>query len=532
MRCALFYSSAPCLNPTVPLPLTSGSYWNEHIHDLEITSHPVGSPGFFADLDQYHFEKLHHLLRLVKFDGYRGKRVLEVGCGAGTDLVRFAKGGAIVTGVDLVVVGHRAGAAELRAEKLDADLREADGEQLPFPDNTFDSRVRAWRRAVHRRRPAAGRRVSPCREAGQLAIFQVYNRVSWLNALSKLMKVPLEHEDAPVLGKYSAAEFRSLLDGFSDVEIVEERFPVKSRLHGGWKGFVFNTMFVGTFNALPRSLVKTFRMAPPRVLPQMKLIKSHAFGNDFLLVDAFDFSGLADPLTFTREVCDRHRGIGADGLIVYELSNERASMQLFNADASRSEISGNGVRCLAAWIASTRSLEDGHVHRHRDRCRREGARAPESAGWPLYVLRCDGTAGRDRAGGPRCGRRARRPPSPFASATRSAWCSATSRRHGCTASGGLWRCIRIFPPAPTSSWPRSRLRIASGSSIWERGVGPTEASGTGACAAAVAAMQFGNAARDVQVVSPGGTQRVEWDEDGLFLTGWAELIADSHWLKP
>ena len=55
------------------------NYWNQHIHDLEITSHPVGSPGFFADLDQYHFEKLHHLLRLVDFDGYKGKRVLEVG---------------------------------------------------------------------------------------------------------------------------------------------------------------------------------------------------------------------------------------------------------------------------------------------------------------------------------------------------------------------------------------------------------------------------------------------------------------------
>lgn len=44
-------------------------YWNTHIHDLEITRHPVGSPGFFADLDAYHFEKLHHLLRLVDFTG-------------------------------------------------------------------------------------------------------------------------------------------------------------------------------------------------------------------------------------------------------------------------------------------------------------------------------------------------------------------------------------------------------------------------------------------------------------------------------
>jgi hypothetical protein len=72
------------------------------------------------------------------------------------------------------------------------------------------------------------------------------------------MKVPLEHEDAPVLRKYTASEFRALLSRFRDVRIVEERFPVKSRLHGGWKGFLFNTMFVGTFNALPRGLVRRF----------------------------------------------------------------------------------------------------------------------------------------------------------------------------------------------------------------------------------------------------------------------------------
>jgi diaminopimelate epimerase len=66
--------------------------------------------------------------------------------------------------------------------------------------------------------------------------------------------------------------------------------------------------------------------------------------------------------------------------------------------------------------------------------------------------------------------------------------------------------------------------------IWERGVGPTEASGTGACAAAVAAIRFGGAARDVQIVSPGGTQRVEWTDAGLFLTGWAEIIAEATWL--
>ena len=62
---------------TVPTIDRVRAYWNRHIHDLEITKHPVGSRGFFDDLDQYHFEKLHHLLRLIDFDGYRGRRVLE-----------------------------------------------------------------------------------------------------------------------------------------------------------------------------------------------------------------------------------------------------------------------------------------------------------------------------------------------------------------------------------------------------------------------------------------------------------------------
>jgi ubiquinone/menaquinone biosynthesis C-methylase UbiE len=234
------------------------SYWNQHIHDLEITSHPVGSPGFFADLDQYHFEKLHHLLRLVDFDGYRGQKVLEVGCGAGTDLVRFAKGGAIVTGVDLSSSAIALARQNFEQQGLQADLREADGEHLPFDESSFDL---VYAHGVVQYTANDRQLVEECRRVlkpGGLAVFQVYNRVSWLNALSKLMKVPLEHEDAPVLGKYSAAEFRALLQGFREVRIVEERFPVKSRLHGGWKGVLFNTMFVGTFNALPRSLVRRF----------------------------------------------------------------------------------------------------------------------------------------------------------------------------------------------------------------------------------------------------------------------------------
>ena len=72
-----------------------------------------------------------------------------------------------------------------------------------------------------------------------------------------------------------------------------------------------------------------------------------------------------------------------------------------------------------------------------------------------------------------------------------------------------------------------RVRIL----IWERGVGPTTSSGTGSSASAVAAAAHGGAARAVDVVAPGGTQRVEWREDGVYLTGWAEVICEGRWRR-
>jgi SAM-dependent methyltransferase len=233
-------------------------YWNAHIHDLAITRHPVGSPGFFVDLDEYHFDKLHHLLRLIDFDGYRGRRVLEVGCGAGTDLVRFAKGGADVTGVDVADSAIALARQNFAHQGLRARLCVADGERLPFSGAAFDF-VYAHGVVQYTANDAA--LVAECRRVlapGGTAFFQVYNRVSWLNALSKVMKVGLEHEDAPVLKKYSPAEFRRLVGGFGSVTIVPERFPVRSRLHGGWKGALYNGVFVATFNALPRALVRRF----------------------------------------------------------------------------------------------------------------------------------------------------------------------------------------------------------------------------------------------------------------------------------
>lgn len=233
-------------------------YWNAHIHDLDISGHQAGTREFFADLDAYHFEKLHHLLRLVDFDAWRGSAVLDVGCGAGVEVVRFARGGAAVIGVDLSEQAARLTRDNLSQQALSAGVAVADGEALPFPDGSFDFvyahgvvQYAADDRAV----------VAECHRVlkpGGLAMFQVYNRISWLHVLSKVMKVPLEHEDAPRLRRYTIGEFRRLVGAFESIDLVPERFPVRSRLHKGWKGALYNTLFVGTFNALPRAWVRRF----------------------------------------------------------------------------------------------------------------------------------------------------------------------------------------------------------------------------------------------------------------------------------
>jgi len=244
--------------PSHPSQRSVRRYWETHIHDLEITRHPAGSPGFFADLEQYHFEKLHHLPRLIPFDAYRGRRVLEVGCGAGTDLIRFARGGARVTGVDMAASAIALASENFSLAGLSADLIVADGEALPFRAASFDL---VYAHGVVQYTSNDRALVHECRRVltpGGLAIFQVYNRISWLNALSRITKVDLEHVDAPVLGKYSINEFQTLLKDFRRVRIVPERFPVRTRLHGGLKGLLYNTLFVGLFNAMPKNLVSRY----------------------------------------------------------------------------------------------------------------------------------------------------------------------------------------------------------------------------------------------------------------------------------
>lgn len=231
-------------------------YWNKHIHDLEIVKHPVGTEGFFNDLDEYRFDKLRYLPEVVDFSGYKNKKILEIGCGAGIDLVRFARGGADVTGVDLSETAIDLAEKNLRINGLKGDLRVMNGESLEFDDKNFD--VVYAHGVLQYTADADKMAAESCRvlKDGGEFISMVYNRRGWLNILSKLMRVELEHEDAPVLEKYTISEFKAILSGFSSIKIIPERFPVKTRLHTGVKAFLYNSLFVGMFNLIPRALIR------------------------------------------------------------------------------------------------------------------------------------------------------------------------------------------------------------------------------------------------------------------------------------
>ena len=264
------------------------------------------------------------------------------------------------------------------------------------------------------------------------------------------------------------------------------------------------------------------------VRDSITLVKAHAYGNDFLLVSAAAVSGVIDLPALARRACDRHTGLGADGFMVLAENGEGARTRLFNADGSFSELSGNGVRCAAAWIADSRkhkvqrttvigtdagSKELTLLERAGKRYTFRAAMGPVN---DLHEAQIEVngqtvTAAVMRVGNPQC----------------VVIGPATEERLQTIAAG-----LSVHPEFPEGTNVElvevddpDRLRIL----IWERGVGPTMASGTGACAAAIAAASYGGANRSVEVVSPGGSQRVTWGSDGLWLTGWAEVVAQIEW---
>jgi diaminopimelate epimerase len=264
----------------------------------------------------------------------------------------------------------------------------------------------------------------------------------------------------------------------------------------------------------------------------LSIIKAHAYGNDFLYVARAEVERL-DAAALAVRLCDRHRGAGADGLILYELTPAGARMRLVNADGSHAEISGNGLRALAAIVVRHRA---GHGEPATE-VRIDTDAGPRtltltvrteprytfraSMGMPAGLRRERIEAGGESVeasvfsiGNPQCVILG-----PLPDDERFARLGRALERHPRFANRTNVEFAELESP------DRARIRI------WERGVGPTESSGTGACASAVAAIAHGGAAPRVEVVSPGGSQTVEWDGTGeVWLTGWAELVWEGTWL--
>jgi diaminopimelate epimerase len=265
----------------------------------------------------------------------------------------------------------------------------------------------------------------------------------------------------------------------------------------------------------------------------LSLIKAHAYGNDFLYVplrQAVDLNLLA----LARRLCDRHRGAGADGLILYEFTPDGATMRLINADGSPAEISGNGLRGLAAIVIRHRGNEQqvvpgAEVVIHTDAGPRR-LRLVERAdprftfqagmGAPTDLQRAEIDVGGEivnattlSIGNPHCVVLDALPDD-----ARFARLGPLLERHPTFPQGTNVEFAQLETPR--------RLRVR----FWERGVGPTASSGTGTCAAAAAAIAHAGAARGLDVFAPGGEQRVEWGDEGLLLTGVAELVWEGSWL--
>jgi ubiquinone/menaquinone biosynthesis C-methylase UbiE len=240
-----------------PLTVAIQEYWNSHIHDLDVATNPAGTAAFFQELDDYRFDKLRYLPELVDFSSFQGKQLLEVGCGLGIDLVRFARAGARVTGVDLSATAIELARQNFANNRLDVTLHVMNGEALEFEDHSFDA---VYAHGVLQYTADARQMISEIyrvlKPSGE-AILMAYNKYSWLNALSRITKVELEHQDSPAFRIYSKREFKRLLHAFERVCIIPERFPIRTRLHRGLKATLYNDVFVKGFNLLPLSLVRS-----------------------------------------------------------------------------------------------------------------------------------------------------------------------------------------------------------------------------------------------------------------------------------
>ena len=277
----------------------------------------------------------------------------------------------------------------------------------------------------------------------------------------------------------------------------------------------------------------------------MRFTKAHGLGNDFILVAQGDAP--RDVSAWARRLCDRHLGIGGDGVVLHAPEADGVRFRLVNADGLVGEISGNGLRCLAAL-----ALREGLAAARHVVHTVVGPKAVEVTRVGAWVYRIVSDLGR-----PALGSRdvpvALDPPidrvvdHPLEAAGRTVRVTATSMGNPhcavfgegvaddalLTSLGPALERHPFFPQRTNVEFiqvlTRGEIRVR----FWERGVGYTMASGTGSASAVVAAIITGRCDRRVRAVCDGGTLEVEWPEGGsLKQTGEAELLFDGDWTAP
>ncbi len=281
----------------------------------------------------------------------------------------------------------------------------------------------------------------------------------------------------------------------------------------------------------------------------MQFTKLQAVGNDFLILPVEDTHALRAPDEAARSMCHRNYGAGADGVIFVARSPRDDAdfvSRIFNADGSEAEISGNGTRCVAAYLcysklwagAEVRIATEAGMKRGR-LVARDGLKfdfefdmgEPQlsSLSLPMAIDEpIDSVVSY---------------PLNLGGEMIEVTCLSMGNPH-CTLFlpdldainmeeiGPLIEDHPAFPNRTNVEFVRVAARDEIEVLFWERGVGRTMSSGTGSCAAAVASALNGFTRRSVRVLTAGGALRVDWREDNsVALTGWAEVVYEGRWLR-
>ena len=272
-------------------------------------------------------------------------------------------------------------------------------------------------------------------------------------------------------------------------------------------------------------------------MARLRFTKMHGIGNDYVYVDCFAAS-VADPAALARRVSPRHTGIGSDGLILIRPSDTAdCRMEMYNADGSRGEMCGNGIRCVGKYV-----YDHGLV-------KRDTLRVATDAGIKTLDLHIgDGRVqavtvdmGEPLLDAPRIGMAAEgrviNAPLQVDERTYQVTCVSMGNPHcvtfiasvdglPLTEIGPRFEHHAFFPKGVNTEVVQVVSRTDLRMRVWERGSGETAACGTGACAVLVAAVLNDKADRRATVHLNGGDLEIEWNaaDNHVFMTGPAEEV--------